>query len=70
MLGFLSPKEKNDEKVTKEQIYFVSCSDSLTDEQIKVNFSKIALSFAQKLNLNKVFLHFGKERKIIYDFKV
>lgn len=69
MLGFFSKENADNVKVKAKEILFVSCSDKLSVDEIRILFSQKAKLFAEKFNLNKVFLHFGKE-KIIYDFKV
>jgi len=69
MLGFFSKKKDSFEKVKKDELFFVSCPDNTNNEQIKVLFSKQAILFAEKFNVNEVFLHFGKEI-ITYDFTV
>lgn len=69
MLGFFSKEKDSSQKVKKDEIFFVSCPDDTSKEQIKVLFSKQAISFAEKFNISEVFLHFGKEM-IFYDFKV
>ena len=61
MLGFLSKEKDSLSKVKKDEIYFIHCSDELSKDEIKISFTKLAYDFANKLNLNKVYLHFGKE---------
>lgn len=69
MLGFLSEKKDPGAKITKDRIYFVSCSNKLNQDQIKMQFASIAKQFAEKLDLNNVYLHIGKET-IVYDYKI
>jgi hypothetical protein len=69
MLCFLSAVSEPSSKVMKENISFVSVPDSATEEEIKILISKKAKLFADYLNLNEVFLHFGKDNIIKYEFK-
>lgn len=69
MLGFFASTDNDKEVVTKDKISFVSCDDKLSVEDIKMLFAPKARAFAEKLDLKKVVLHFGKE-KIIYEYEV
>lgn len=69
MLGFLSKENDSLSHVNKEEIRFVHVDDNLSRDDIKISNTKLAFMFANKLNINKVFLHFGKDT-IEYDFKV
>lgn len=66
MLGFLSAYDENEKQAQKEKIFFVSIK-ALDKEDIKIEMSPLALQMARKLNLNKVYLFYGKE-KIEYDY--
>ena len=68
MLGFFASTDSDKDVVTKDKISFVSCDDKLSVDDIKMFFAPKAQAFAEKFNLNKVFLHFGKE-KIIYEYE-
>ena len=69
-LGFFSLFKDNQNVVRKDQIYFVSVPDNLPPVDIKKRFSKIAKTFAEKVDSNKVFLNYGKENFIEYDFSI
>ena len=69
MLGFLSKEKDNHLKVKKNEIYFVHCPSNVSKDDFKISLTKTAFNFADKLNVNKVYLHFGKDT-IEYDFKV
>lgn len=70
MLGFFCPFKDIKGKVTKDKVYFVSVPDNSKEDEIRMLTSKKARSFAEKLDLNEVYLHFGKEKIIKYDFTV
>ena len=69
MIGFLSKNNDCLSRVTKDEIHFVHIDDNLSRDDIKISNTKTAFMFANKFNINKVFLHFGKE-SIEYDFKI
>lgn len=69
MIGFFSKSPNPKERVTKEEIYFVSAPDGLKEEELRVRFAPISRQFAEALNVNEVYLHFGKDF-ITYEFKV
>ena len=67
MIGFLSAYDENEKSVSKEKITFVHiCSDS--DEDVRQELSSTALQFARYYNLEKVYLFYGKDKKIEYDY--
>lgn len=69
MLGFLSLFKDKQNFVKKEEIYFVSIPDNLTQEEIKNRFSKEAKVFAEFLDANTVYLNYGKDF-IEYDYTI
>ena len=69
MIGFLSTTNDPKRKVKAKDIFFVHIPDGSNLEAIKRLIAPTAKSYAEKVNLDKVFLHFGKEI-IIYDIKV
>lgn len=69
MLGFLSSQKESSGIVTKDKIAFVHLPDNSSNDEIKMLISQKAKLFADTLNLNEVYLHFGKE-VIEYEFKV
>lgn len=69
MIGFFSKTPDPKAKVTKQEIYFVSAPDGLNEEELRVRFAPISKQFAEALDVNEVYLHFGKDF-ITYEFKV
>ena len=69
MIGFLTTKEDSKSVVTKDCIAFVHLPDKSSNDEIKMLISRKAKLFADTLNVDEVFLHFGKEC-IKYDYKV
>lgn len=67
MLGFLCPYDEDEKQADKEKIFFVSIKEKNKDD-IKVEVSPLALAFARKFKLNKVYLYFDKE-KIVFDYE-
>ena len=68
MLGFLSAYDENEKQAQKEKIFFVSIK-AQDKEDIKIEMSPLALQMARKLNIDKVYLFYGKE-KIEYDYSL
>lgn len=67
MLGFFSAYDENEKQVDKKKISFVHINSS-NEEDIKQEMSHQAHIFANSINSDKVYLFFGKEGKIIYDY--
>lgn len=70
MLGFLSLSKDSKIVVKKDQIFFVHIPDNVSEDEIKMCLSKTAKTFADLFNTNKVFLNFGKDKVIEYEFKI
>lgn len=70
MLGFLSLSKDSEKVVKKAEIFFVHVPDFVSDDEIKVSLSKTAKIFADRFNTNKVYLNFGKDKFIEYEFKI
>lgn len=70
MLGFFSKFKDRQNFVKKDEIFFVHIPEGLSPNDIKIRFSKIAQTFANKVNENHVFLNYGKENFIEYDFTI
>lgn len=70
MIGFFSLFKDNQNYVDKKQITFVSIPDNLFEEDIKIRFSKLARDFANAVDSNKVYLLYGKDNFIEYEFKI
>lgn len=66
MIGIISKKDES-QKVTKSDISFIHIIASF-DYEIEKEVAPLALKFARDNNLEKVFLFYGKEKKIIYDY--
>lgn len=69
MIGLLSAYDENEKQASKEKISFIHI-DSKTDEDVEIEVSPLACNFARKLNLEKVYLFYGKDKKIIYDYSL
>lgn len=69
MIGFLSAYDENEKQAAKDKIMFVHIS-SENQEDIKQEMSPIACSFARQLNLEKVYLFYGKDEKLIYEYSL
>lgn len=69
MLGFLSVYDENEKSASKEKISFVHIIAS-DDEDIQKEMSPMALAIARKFNVEKVYLFYGKDKKIIYDYSL
>lgn len=66
MLALISSK---DSYVNKKDISFIHLNSSNCVD-IDIEAKPLALSFARKFNLKKVYLFYGKDGKIIYDFSL
>lgn len=69
MIGFLSAFDENEKSAPKEKISFIHISSENSDD-IKNEVSPLALSFARQLQIEKVYLFYGKDEKIIYDYSL
>ena len=72
MIGILSAYDENEKQAQKEKISFVHFS-SQTEKEAEIELAEPALRFANKLNLDKVYLYVnidGKDKKIIYDYSL
>lgn len=69
MIGFLSAYDENEKQASKEKITFIHI-DSLDREDIQKEVSPFALGFARKFDLEKVYLFYGKDEKIVYDYSL
>ena len=70
MVGFFSLFKDNQNIVKKEEILFVHIPDDIVPDAIKEYCSKIALDFARKLDVDKIYLNYGKENFIEYDYSI
>ena len=70
MLGFFSLFCDGKEIVKKDHLYFVSIPDNLPEDEIRERFARLAQSFANKVDANIVFLNYGKEGSIRYEYKI
>lgn len=63
MIGFLSKvDETSKKKVKHDEIYFIHFPDGASADTVKMLASSKAKLFADKFNVNKVFLYIGKEK--------
>lgn len=67
MLGFISAYDENEKSASKEKIFFVHINSS-DKEDIEKEVAPIALQFARTLNLEKVYLFYGKDEKLTYEY--
>ena len=70
MLGFLSKTKSNKTLVNKESIYFISIPEGLSQEDIKDRFAQLAQTFANKMDVNTVYLIYGKDEFIKYEYSI
>ena len=70
MLGFFSLFKDRQNVVKKDEIYFVHVPDDANDDEIRELYSKLAKDFADFLDVNKVYLNFGKDKYIEYEYKI
>lgn len=68
MIGFFSLFKDNQNYVRKDQILFVHVPDDIPESEIKVRLSKMAKDFANKVDSNIVYLNYGKENFIKYEY--
>ena len=68
MIGFFSLSKDNSEFVKKDALYFVSIPDSLPPQVIHDRFAHIAQAFANQMDVNKVYLNYGKDESIEYEY--
>lgn len=69
MIGFLSAFDENEKSAEKEKISFLHLIAN-DEENIRLEASAVALAFARKFNLEKVYLFYGKDEKIVYDYSL
>lgn len=67
MIGFISAYDENEKSADKEKISFVHINSN-NQEDIRIEMSPLALQFARKFDLEKVYLFYGKDEKLIYDY--
>lgn len=71
MLGFFS-QYYDDAKfiVMKGKLHFVHIPDGLSEQEIHDRFAQMAQAFANKLDANIVYLNYGKDNFIKYDYSI
>ena len=69
MIAFLSAYDENEKSGSKEKIGFLHIN-SKNEEDIKIEVSPFAASFARKFDLEKVYLFYGEKGKIVYDYSL
>lgn len=69
MIGFLSAYNENEKLVDKEKISFIHII-SESEEDVMKEISPVSLAFARKFDLKKVYLFYGKDLKIEYDYSL
>lgn len=67
MLAVISAFDETAKECPKDKVGFIHLA-AKDEESIKVEASPIALSFARKNNLKKVYLLYGEKGKIIYEY--
>lgn len=69
MIGFFSAFDENEKQVDKTKLCFTHISTlDESEENVKEEMSGFALAFARYFKLDKVYLFYGKDKKIIYDY--
>ena len=69
MIGFFSAYDENEKQVDKKKISFVHIKTD-DDSLVEIEMKPYARQFALNLNLEKVYLFYGKDKKIIYDYSL
>lgn len=69
MLGFLSAFDESELSGSKDKISFVHIN-AKNKEDIYRELAPSALALARKFDLKKVYLFYGKDGKIIYDYSL
>lgn len=69
MIGILTAYDENEKQAQKEKISFVHINSENSDD-VRIEMSEPAVRFANKFNLEKVYLYFGKDEKIVYDYSL
>lgn len=71
MIGFFS-QYYDDGKfiVMKDKLHFVHIPDGLSPEEIHDRFAQEAQVFANKLDANIVYLNYGKDEFIKYEYSI
>lgn len=67
MIGFISAYDENEKSADKEKISFVHINSN-NQEDVRIEMSRFACEFAKKFDLEKVYLFYGKDNKLIYEY--
>lgn len=71
MIGFFSAFDENVKEADKTKISFTHISsDDDNEEIVEQEMAPFALAFARHFNLEKVYLFYGKDKKIVYDYSL
>lgn len=70
MIGFFSASNEAGKCFKKDTIYFVSIPDGLKSDDIKDRFASIAQLYANQMDVNKVYLNYGKDEFIVYEYSI
>lgn len=69
MIGFLSAFDEAEVIASKEKISIIHI-ESESDDDVFKEVSPMALAFSRYFELKKVYLFYGKDKKIIYDYSL
>lgn len=69
MIGFLSAYSERAKHADKKKILFLHIISSI-DEDVKIEVAPLALNFARAFKLKKVYLFYGKDKRIVYDYSL
>lgn len=69
MIGFFSAYDENEKQADKKKITFVHIKE-IDDSLVEAEMRPYARQFALNLNLEKVYLFYGKDKKIVYDYSL
>lgn len=70
MVGFLSLFKDKQNVVKKEEILFVHIPDDADENSVRQLNAKKAKDFAEFLDASKVYLNYGKDKYIEYDYTI
>lgn len=71
MIGFFSAYDENEKQADKTKLSFTHIQSlDQSEEEVKKEMAPFALAFARHFKIEKVYLFYGKDKKIVYDYKV
>lgn len=70
MIGFFSLYHDDKVVVMKDKLHFVHIPDELSKDEIEIQFAKMAKLMAEKFDANLIYLNFGKDDFIKYEYEI